>query len=641
MSSCKEVNIPLPENKSSSEGSTVNLARWENIPAADSRISVIDGEEFIKVRREKDESHRGILTQAYQLTNGSILYEKRDDVIPDAKVSPEESIVIRYGENFSLMTKGFNLENIKAESVKTFDDTGIYYSVIESPNKRCTVYFKYADAKPAKIGSSSVNAKNRKDEAVTAILDESATSSENALLEKEQVVVIDEIPDIEENSLDVSDEEPFAGEELEEPIAAETDKVTGYEETEEGVEPGGRITYQAVTGLICANIGTPEADTLENDMLAFVGNILFDDGEQARKQLLGNALNILDELQAEQKKAELDKEGPLFDVTETFTADQQIMVYQGRVSDDSTIDVVRVDNIWADLKEDGTFSSTIPIPVDRDFLELVAIDQYGNRTEKRIDIVRTYTIEEAVEEKVVNYGKFHALMIANSDYSYWRDLGTPHYDVKAVGNVLSSIYGVEDQTVVLDASQEDIIEALATIRNKMGDDDSLIIFYSGHGVLHNGIGYWVPVDGQLDDPEKWVPNAEISRAIRRNKARHVIVIADSCYSGTLTRGEVNESDDTMLVSRSRTAMSAGSGEEVVLEPVLAEGESGNSVFAFKFLQVLEKNTEEIISGVKVYKQILELFKFFPQHPEYGQLNDAGHEKDADFFFVKKELLNQS
>lgn len=531
-----------------SKGSSMKLIQWENIPAADSRISIKDGQDLILARREKDESYRGLVSQAYKLTHGTMLFESRKDFPQEIVTTPEQEIISRYGSHPELLSLGLK---VKAEDIKKAPGSDLYYAILASPQKECFIYYRY------------------------------------------------------------SEDSKFDGATEEEPLH-----------------------YQAITGSSCASPGSAFAQRLEAEMLALAENVLFDDGKYARQQLLNNALSKLDDLEKARLEKKADTEGPQVLVAETFTADREEVVFEGRVVDDSEIDMVRVNGTWVDLQEDGNFAVSLRLPAKGDFIQIAAIDQFGNRTAKKIPLTRTYTPVERPAEQEIDYGSYHALLIANSSYSQWRDLGTPRYDVQAVGEVLGEMYGFKSQRVIHDASQEEILAALDETRKDMKDTDNLLIFYSGHGVLHRGNGYWVPVDGYLDDPQKWVPNSEISRAIRRNRAKHVIVVADSCYSGTLTAGKIDESVEALPVSRSRTAMSAGGGNEVVLEPILAEGESGNSVFAYKFIDVLKKNSQDVITGLTVFKEIKEMFKFFPQHPEYGQLEGAGHDEDADFFFRK-------
>jgi hypothetical protein len=83
-------------------------------------------------------------------------------------------------------------------------------------------------------------------------------------------------------------------------------------------------------------------------------------------------------------------------------------------------------------------------------------------------------------------------------------------------------------------------------------------------------------------------------------ARNVLVVADSCYAGTLMRGiEVvepqrhNERDAyvaRLVEKRSRTVLTSGG-----LEPVLDSGGGLHSVFARAFLTALQDNPD-ILEG---------------------------------------------
>ncbi len=56
------------------------LIHWEAIPAAESKISIVDEADAVKARREKFDPDKKLLSQAFKLSGGSLLYEKRDDL---------------------------------------------------------------------------------------------------------------------------------------------------------------------------------------------------------------------------------------------------------------------------------------------------------------------------------------------------------------------------------------------------------------------------------------------------------------------------------------------------------------------------------------------------------------------------------
>ena len=110
-------------------------------------------------------------------------------------------------------------------------------------------------------------------------------------------------------------------------------------------------------------------------------------------------------------------------------------------------------------------------------------------------------------------------------------------------------------------------------------------------------GYWLPVEAEQSTPTNWVSNDDITDMLKAIPARHILVIADSCYSGTLVRAAsvaIETWEDRrdwlkrIVEKRSRTALASGG-----LEPVADAGSGGHSVFAAALLSALEENSEII------------------------------------------------
>jgi uncharacterized caspase-like protein len=72
----------------------------------------------------------------------------------------------------------------------------------------------------------------------------------------------------------------------------------------------------------------------------------------------------------------------------------------------------------------------------------------------------------------------------------------------------------------------------------LGPDDSLVVFYAGHGTTQRhrlddrwiSTGYLVPVDAQ-DRVATWIDLEGWLRAIARLPPRHILVVLDACHSG--------------------------------------------------------------------------------------------------------------
>src|SRR5947209_16528260 len=134
-------------------------------------------------------------------------------------------------------------------------------------------------------------------------------------------------------------------------------------------------------------------------------------------------------------------------------------------------------------------------------------------------------------------GRYYALVIGNNAYTTLPKLKTAESDARAVAALLQDTYGFETK-LLLNATRQQISAALYTYRHELAPEASLLIYYAGHGYNDKDAAktYWLPVDATLDDNSNWIIADEITTAIKVIPAKHVLVISDSCYSGTLTRG---------------------------------------------------------------------------------------------------------
>jgi peptidoglycan hydrolase-like protein with peptidoglycan-binding domain/regulator of sirC expression with transglutaminase-like and TPR domain len=239
------------------------------------------------------------------------------------------------------------------------------------------------------------------------------------------------------------------------------------------------------------------------------------------------------------------------------------------------------------------------------------------------------------ELAALDYGRYHALVIGNSGYRLLPKLGTAVDDAKAVATLLERDYGF-DVSLVVDGTEKSIIAEISRLRRTLTPGDNLLIYYAGHGWYDEGAerGYWLPVDAAEDDQSHWISNADITDALKAMRAKQVLVVADSCYSGSITRGLAIRSGNALYIAdivgkRARTALTSGG-----LEPVLDSGGGGHSVFAKAFLAALQAN-DGIIDGEGLYHQVYEEVRLnAEQEPGYGNIRLAGHD-GGDFLFVRK------
>ena len=127
--------------------------------------------------------------------------------------------------------------------------------------------------------------------------------------------------------------------------------------------------------------------------------------------------------------------------------------------------------------------------------------------------------------------------------------------------------------MLTNATRRETLQAFSKLRKTVTPKDNLLIYYAGHGWLDKGMdeGFWLPVDATEEDPIEWVSNATVVGMVRAMKAKHVMVVADSCFSGTITRAikiEQRTPDylQRIVKTKSRTALTSGG-----LEPVMDSG----------------------------------------------------------------------
>jgi archaellum component FlaC len=241
-------------------------------------------------------------------------------------------------------------------------------------------------------------------------------------------------------------------------------------------------------------------------------------------------------------------------------------------------------------------------------------------------------------------GTYHALVIGNNSYRQVPRLRTAVHDAREVARALEAQYGFRVR-LLTDATGYDLLKALDDLRGKLTKDDNLLIYYAGHGKMDaQGRGYWLPVDAAANDSASWVASDKITGILDAMAARQVLLVADSCYSGTLTRSVMGQPEpvrtaDEMLrllqqlaQKRSRIAMTSGR-----LEPVLDSGGGPHSVFADAFLQALRDN-DGVLLGQDFFRrvqlQVAEAAGQLPllPEPQYAPIH-PGYEA-GDFLFVR-------
>ncbi len=330
----------------------------------------------------------------------------------------------------------------------------------------------------------------------------------------------------------------------------------------------------------------------------------------------------------------------------------------GRVTSAKSIKQVTVNGAPITVAANGTFSAEVDVAQAGTAVKVIALEQSGVRGELQFTMLPQATGGGAAVAasgsggvgtlpRDVKLGRYFAVIIGNNAYrdAQYPALKSAVSDATAVSNVLQKRYGYQT-TLVLNASRLEMLTALSSMRDKMKPEDNLLIYYAGHGELNGATGYWVPTDGAANNTKSWISNAAISDILNTMPAKHIMVVADSCYSGSMTRASVpnlaaattpdkwNAYVKTMASGRSRTALSSGG-----VQPVPDSGSGNHSYFARAFLNVLQDNNR-LMEAQRLYREVSTSLALnsinspLPQNPQYAPIRYAGHES-GDFFFMPR------
>jgi uncharacterized caspase-like protein len=230
------------------------------------------------------------------------------------------------------------------------------------------------------------------------------------------------------------------------------------------------------------------------------------------------------------------------------------------------------------------------------------------------------------------FGRYHALVIGIGDYAYLPAVATAEADADAVSKLLSKRYGF-DVTNLRNPSLQTLLTALRRYERKLGVDDNLLIYYAGHGFLSAELGrcYWFPAEATGDDPSQGISSDDVVVTVGNMKAKHVLIVADSCFTAVQRREvglEESEGDVHGRLSKLRARVVLTSGE---LEPIQDGAGGRHSVFTGALLDALGAN-RQILDGTGLFDEIRELVSSASESPEYADLRD-GEQGGGDFLFV--------
>tara|TARA_B100000965_G_scaffold115945_1_gene95748 strand:+ start:101 stop:1759 length:1659 start_codon:yes stop_codon:yes gene_type:complete len=327
------------------------------------------------------------------------------------------------------------------------------------------------------------------------------------------------------------------------------------------------ITSKASRKYIMSTLNLNDFNITENEMsLAMVAGLTKinekkDSKKITKKKKTVKAKKVEEEEIFKPKNTSKDTIPPSIIIAENITVNNTSYKIEGKVVDQGS------KNIYVELDGEiqkavnGKFSFERFSPVDEK-IELVAIDQRGNRSKPKIinikilreeSIVKSLAkLDPAIIKNPISDNKV-ALIFGIENYKNVPDAKFANLDAEYFSEYARNVFGIRDDNIKLlvneNASLVGSLEALSIwlpgkIRKNQTD---LIIFFAGHGLASTDGKelYLLPSDGNADLLARTgLPRTEIFDQITKLKPKSVTIFLDTCYSGV-------SRDEQMLLASAR------------------------------------------------------------------------------------------
>lgn len=295
------------------------------------------------------------------------------------------------------------------------------------------------------------------------------------------------------------------------------------------------------------------------------------------------------------------------------------------------------------IDDNGLFVSTASLKQGINKITIAATDRAGNQTSKEFTITCNGTASSVLTDLPLldapDAPRYYAILIAEKDYTdkSFLSLNNPVLDALKLKRVLETKYTFPSSNIdtLFNRNRDDILGLIAQRCNTLKENDNLLIFYAGHGTArkdqHNRtFGYLVPSSAKKGNYASYISSVNIAEVLTEDShVKHILFIADACFSGSLTRSEEDDMPRNIKSSyenKSRKIMASGN-----LEPV-----PDNSMFMYHVLDRLEKNKEKYLTDYDLFNSVfLEVKKTtYKQDPQYAIIANTGDE-GGKFVFIRK------
>lgn len=232
-------------------------------------------------------------------------------------------------------------------------------------------------------------------------------------------------------------------------------------------------------------------------------------------------------------------------------------------------------------------------------IRIQALSKKNVLTDTSFQLAKTTSIADIPSLNTTD--NYYAIFIANTEYSggKWHKLESTITEAEEFKKLLVDEYSFlpENIDTVYNKPKSEIMRAINNRLKTLGENDNVLIFYGGHGDKDDqtGTAFWVPIN--TNDQYDYISNQDVNLAISKTAARHVLIMADACFSSLMRSGDEEPmvTNTLPMLTSSRQLLTSGNAETV----------PGVSVFIPTIISTLKINPSPYISAVELWHGIFD------------------------------------
>ena len=302
------------------------------------------------------------------------------------------------------------------------------------------------------------------------------------------------------------------------------------------------------------------------------------------------------------------------------------VLIKGQVKDQSPLRWVKINGENVELDDKGNFSKNYFLSIGKNAVKIVACDIFMNtseasfQVEKKLDKEQFSWAQGAVATTAKRPEMF-ALIIGIGNY---KDTNIPPLDytvndARGMYTLLTDpehgYFKEENVRLLVDkqATTKNITKTLGIwLKESVGADDTVLLYFAGHGAPEAGNTYWVTYDSDINDLyNTGISNDKLSSLLKSIPSKTVLCFLDSCYSaatvnrGWHTRSLVEKDPFKDFKGEGRVVITSSSGKQKSLE----SKEHGHGVFTYYLIEGLKGKADQDNDGYIILDEVWDYVKF--------------------------------